>query len=62
MTERILRSIPILSWFTGDIVGEGPIFREDGQFDWEKSSAYWKFWFMFDRALHTDMCGLKEDN
>jgi hypothetical protein len=24
LTERVLRSIPILSWFTGDIVGEGP--------------------------------------
>jgi hypothetical protein len=62
MTERILRSIPILSWFTGDIVGEGPVFCEDGSFDWDKSSMYWKFWYSFDVVLHTDMCGLKEDN
>ncbi|CAG8947268.1 unnamed protein product [Penicillium salamii] len=62
MTERVLRSIPILSWFTGDIVGEGPILREDGLFDWDTSSLYWRFWYTFDCLLHTDMCGLKEEN
>jgi hypothetical protein len=62
LTERIMRSIPILSWFTGDIVGEGPIFLENGEFDWSKSSAYWKFWYTFDVVLQTDMCGLKEDS
>jgi hypothetical protein len=61
MTERVLRSIPILSWFTGDIVGEGPMLREDGTFDWDTSSMYWKFWYSFDRCLNTDMCGLKEE-
>jgi hypothetical protein len=62
MTERILRSIPILSWFTGDIVGEGPILREDGTLDLEKSGLYWRFWYAFDYYLKTDMCGLKEDS
>lgn len=62
MTERVLRSIPILSWFTGDIVGEGPVLRENGQFDWDTSSLYWRFWYTFDCLLHTDMCGLKEEN
>lgn len=62
MTERILRSIPILSWFTGDIVGEGPLLREDGTFDSEKSGIYWRFWYTFDYFLKTDMCGLKEDS
>ncbi|CDM27343.1 hypothetical protein DTO013E5_8461 [Penicillium roqueforti] len=62
MTERILRSIPILSWFTGDIVGEGPVLREDGTFDSEKSGIYWRFWHTFDYFMRTDMCGLKEDS
>ncbi|CAP99619.1 Pc22g23310 [Penicillium rubens Wisconsin 54-1255] len=62
MTERILRSIPILSWFTGDIVGEGPQLREDGTFDSERSGLYWRFWHTFDYFLRTDMCGLKEDS
>jgi hypothetical protein len=56
VTERVLRSIPILSWFTGDIVGDGPQLREDGSFDYERSNVYWRFWYMLDRILGTDMC------
>jgi hypothetical protein len=62
MTERVLRSIPILSWFTGDIVGDGPMLREDGTFDNDKSGAYWRFWYMIDMILGTDLCGLKEES
>ncbi|KAL2844996.1 histidine phosphatase superfamily [Aspergillus pseudoustus] len=62
VTERVLRSIPILSWFTGDIVGDGPQLREDGTFDYDKSNAYWRFWYMVDMVLGTDICGLREDS
>ncbi|KAJ5699010.1 hypothetical protein N7462_001015 [Penicillium macrosclerotiorum] len=62
VTERVLRSIPILSWFTGDIVGDGPQLREDGTFDYDKSGAYWRFWYMVDKILGTDICGLKEES
>ncbi|KAI9044943.1 uncharacterized protein KD926_011116 [Aspergillus affinis] len=62
VTERVLRSIPILSWFTGDIVGDGPQLKEDGTFDYEKSNSYWRFWNMLDRFLGTDICGLKEES
>ncbi|EED15367.1 hypothetical protein TSTA_048110 [Talaromyces stipitatus ATCC 10500] len=62
VTERFLRSIPILSWFTGDIVGDGPQLGDDGKFDYSKSSFYWRFWFMMDQVLGTDICGLKEDS
>ncbi|KAJ5560312.1 hypothetical protein N7513_002711 [Penicillium frequentans] len=62
VTERVLRSIPILSWFTGDIVGDGPQFREDGAFDYDKSNSYWRFWYMVDKVLGTDICGLKEES
>lgn len=62
VTERVLRSIPILSWFTGDIVGDGPQLREDGSFDYDKSNMYWRFWYMIDMIIGTDMCGLKEES
>lgn len=62
VAERILRSIPILSWFTGDIVGDGPQLREDGTFDYEKSNVYWRLWYMVDRILGTDICGLREES
>lgn len=61
LTERVLRSIPILSWFTGDIVGEGPQLCDDGTFDWDKSGTYWRFWYTIDAFLGTDLCGMKED-
>ncbi|KAL4937238.1 hypothetical protein BDV06DRAFT_216033 [Aspergillus oleicola] len=62
VTERVLRSIPILSWFTGDIVGDGPQMREDGTFDYDRSNAYWRFWYMVDLLLGTDICGLREES
>lgn len=62
MTERVLRSIPILSWFTGDIVGDGPQLKEDGTFDHDKSGVYWRFWWMLDQLLGTDVCGLREES
>ncbi|KAJ5092519.1 hypothetical protein NUU61_007389 [Penicillium alfredii] len=62
LTERVLRSIPILSWFTGDIVGDGPQLREDGSFDYDKSNTYWRFWYMVDKVLGTDICGLNEES
>lgn len=61
VVERVLRSIPILSWFTGDIVGDGPQLREDGSFDYERSNVYWRFWYAVDRFVGTDVCGLKEE-
>lgn len=60
LAERLLRSIPILSWFTGDIVGDGPVLHDDGTFDYETSPLYWRFWYSADRILGTDLCGLKE--
>ncbi|KAL4860670.1 hypothetical protein BDV12DRAFT_181245 [Aspergillus spectabilis] len=62
VTERVLRSIPILSWFTGDIVGDGPQLREDGTFDYDKSNVYWRFWYMVDLILGSDICGLREES
>ena len=62
VSERVLRSIPILSWFTGDIVGDGPALREDGSFDYDKSNIYWRFWHMVDKILGTDLCGLNDES
>lgn len=62
MGERIIRSIPLLSWLTGDIVGDGPVLKDDGGFDYDKSNLYWRFWYMIDMVLGTDLCGLKEDS
>lgn len=62
MAERILRSIPILAWFAGgDIVGDGPIIKEDGTFDYEKTTWYWILWWWIDYVFGSDFCGVKEE-
>ena len=67
VTERLLRSIPIVSLFVagkgtgGDLlIGEGPALKEDGSWD-ESNGWYWGFWHMIDGWMGTDFCGLKED-
>lgn len=68
LLEKILRSLPIVSWFVGgkgtsssDLIGEGPTLREDGTFDDQKNGIYWSFWRRVDGALGTDFCGMKDD-
>lgn len=68
--ERVLRSIPIVSWFVGGnkgttggsdgIIGEGPLLKEDGSWD-PANGWYWSFWHGVDDWLGTDFCGLKDD-
>lgn len=59
--QYIIKQVPILSWFSGDIL-DGPILKDDGTFDTDKSGVYWRFWYLLDKALGTDMCGLKDDD
>ncbi|KAK4981997.1 hypothetical protein LTR66_009546 [Elasticomyces elasticus] len=76
--QRTLASIPILAFLllpivtlflgsgkegeTSDgMVGVVPR-KEDGSFDWEKASLYWRFWWWVDGVFGTDACGLKGDD
>jgi hypothetical protein len=100
--ERVLRSIPIVSYFvsptpvtapstmisptTGavipitpakgvvqaatsgvsvrggrDVIGEGPIVKDDGTWDEKQNGWYWRFWHGVDQWVGTDFCGLKDD-
>lgn len=70
-TTKLLRSIPIVSWFVGGetastsepsgIIGDGPILKEDGSWDEQKNGFYWNFWKLIDRVVGSDFCGLKDD-
>lgn len=74
--ERILRSLPLVSWIAGPttvavkkedektrggMIGEGPVLKEDGSWDENANGWYWGFWYRIDRLLGSDYCGLKED-
>jgi len=67
LTERLLRTLPIVSWFvgsskgaSGDVIGEGPLLKEDGTWD-PANGWYWSFWHGIDSWCGTDFCGLKDD-
>ncbi|ETN40063.1 uncharacterized protein HMPREF1541_04338 [Cyphellophora europaea CBS 101466] len=65
--ERVLSSLPIVSWFVGgqggagEVISDGPVLKEDGSWDEEKNGWYWGFWRGVDGWLGTDFCGMKED-
>ena len=71
-TEKVLRSLPIVSWFVGsperDVAGveggwisDGPVVKEDGSWDTDRNGVYWSFWYAVDGVLGTDFCGMQEE-
>jgi hypothetical protein len=66
-SERLLGSLPVISWFisskggAGGVISEGPELKEDGTWDYEKNGWYWSFWMGVDSWLGTDFCGVKEE-
>lgn len=41
-SQRLLSKIPLLSWFSTDIIGSQVPKTETGEFDWAKASLYWR--------------------
>lgn len=64
-TQRFIEAVPIVGWFfsgTSDLIGEGVPRKEDGSFDLENASLYWRFWYMIDWWCGSDYCGLHGDD
>lgn len=69
LTTRILRHIPILSWFasksiatTGqEWIGDGPVLTEEGKWDKDRNGWYWWVWWRVDRWVGTDFCGVRDE-
>lgn len=50
------------SWIgASEIIGSAVPRREDGTFDWDRASIYWRLFWWIDSVLGTDFCGLKGD-
>lgn len=47
-------------WLPGDMIGNGPPFLDNGEFDWATASLYWKVFYWFDSHTWTDFCGTKD--
>ncbi|KAF2858036.1 hypothetical protein K470DRAFT_192120, partial [Piedraia hortae CBS 480.64] len=43
--------------FSEPIIGNTVPLREDGTFDFERASYYWRFWYWVDRLFGTEVCG-----
>lgn len=53
------------SWSTiigaSEVIGSAVPRKEDGSFDWDRASLYWRLFFWIDTVFGTDFCGLKTD-
>ncbi|KAF7870286.1 hypothetical protein EAF04_004032 [Stromatinia cepivora] len=50
-TQQVLSNIPLLNWFSADIIGDTVPRTETGEFDWAKASLYWRMIYWFDTYL-----------
>ncbi|TAQ85535.1 hypothetical protein B7494_g6152 [Chlorociboria aeruginascens] len=48
LIQRILSYIPLIGWFSTDLIGSSIPKTEDGEFDWGKATLYWKFMWWLD--------------
>ncbi|WPG97348.1 nucleoporin nup53 [Acrodontium crateriforme] len=56
---------PRQSWWSSfgarELIGTTVPRKEDGTFDWDRASFYWRLFCWLDLILGTDMCGLRGD-
>ena len=57
--ESTVTSLRKKGWIPGDMIGGEVPRRDDGAFDWEKASWYWRVWAWVDLMFGTEFCGLE---
>lgn len=62
-SKRVMSKIPLISWLSADIIGSAVPRTEQGEFDWDKASLYWRvMWWVDKQTGWFDICGYdKED-
>ncbi|KAH7090267.1 hypothetical protein FB567DRAFT_287070 [Paraphoma chrysanthemicola] len=61
--QQTVGSLPIIGWLIGSghgIIGEQIPRKEDGSFDANAASLYWRTWYAVDACFGTDFCGVRE--
>jgi hypothetical protein len=61
--QQTVGSLPIIGWVIGSgqgIIGDQVPRKEDGSFDLDKASVYWRTWYAVDACFGTDFCGVRE--
>lgn len=61
--QQTFGSLPIIGWVIGSgqgIIGDQVPRKEDGSFDADTASLYWRMWYSVDSCLGTDFCGVRD--
>ncbi|KAF1851875.1 uncharacterized protein K460DRAFT_272601 [Cucurbitaria berberidis CBS 394.84] len=61
--QQTFGSLPIIGWVIGSghgIIGDQVPRKEDGTFDENSASLYWRVWYMVDTCMGSDFCGVKD--
>lgn len=61
--QQTFGQLPIIGWAIGSgqgIIGDQVPRKEDGSFDANTASLYWRMWYSVDSCLGTDFCGVRD--
>ncbi|KAL6705510.1 hypothetical protein ACN47E_006626 [Coniothyrium glycines] len=61
--QQTFGDLPIIGWVIGSghgIIGDHVPRKEDGSFDANSASLYWRAWYAVDSCFGTDFCGVRE--
>ncbi|USP80677.1 hypothetical protein yc1106_07951 [Curvularia clavata] len=61
--QQTVGSLPIIGWVFGSgqgIIGDQVPRKEDGTFDANGASLYWRVWYMVDNCFGSDFCGVRD--
>ena len=60
--ETQIARLRAAGWLPGDMIGNEVPRLDNGDFDWENASLYWRFFYWIDSILGTNTCGMKDDD
>jgi hypothetical protein len=61
--QQTVGSLPIIGWVIGSgqgIIGDQVPRKEDGSFDFNAASLYWRAWYAVDACFGSDFCGVRD--
>ncbi|KAF2745892.1 hypothetical protein M011DRAFT_469160 [Sporormia fimetaria CBS 119925] len=61
--QQTFGSVPVLGWLMGKnhgMIGDQVPRKEDGSFDSEKATLYWRMWYAIDACFGTNLCGVRD--
>jgi hypothetical protein len=61
--QQTLASMPVIGWIVGSnhgMIGDQVPRKEDGTFDRQNATLYWRAWYAVDSCLGTDFCGVRD--